>query len=113
MAPIPMRALLAGARRKLPSLLVLAQQLVHAESPSDTKSAVDACMDLAAAHAKTLGGRIKRHRQRAWGDILELRFGPRQPKSGPSRRILLLGHLDTVWPLGALKTMPCRIRLVA
>ncbi len=24
-------------------------------------------------------------------------------------RILLLGHLDTVWPLGTLKTMPCRV----
>jgi glutamate carboxypeptidase len=26
-----------------------------------------------------------------------------------ARRILLLGHLDTVWPLGTLKTMPCRV----
>jgi len=23
--------------------------------------------------------------------------------------VLLLGHLDTVWPLGTLKTMPCRL----
>jgi glutamate carboxypeptidase len=101
--PIPMRALLAGARRKQSQLLDLTQKLVLAESPSDDKSAVDACMDLAAVHAKS--GRVKRHRQRAWGDVLELRFGPRKP----NRRILLLGHLDTVWPLGTLKTMPCRI----
>src|ERR1700677_619956 len=102
---IPMRALLAGARRKQSQLLELTKKLVLAESPSDDKSAVDACMDLAADHAKSLGGRVKRHRQRAWGDVLELRFGPRKPKN----RILLLGHLDTVWPLGTLKTMPCRI----
>ena len=23
--------------------------------------------------------------------------------------MLLLGHLDTVWPLGTLKSMPCRV----
>jgi glutamate carboxypeptidase len=102
---IPMRALLAGARRKQLQLLDLTKKLVLAESPSDDKSAVDACGDLAVAHAQFLEGRIKRHRQRAWGDVLEIRFGPRKPKS----RILLLGHLDTVWPLGTLKSMPCRI----
>jgi glutamate carboxypeptidase len=103
-----MRALLSGARRKQSDLLALAARLVHAESPSDDKAAVDACMDLAAAHAESLGGRVKRHRQRHWGDVLELRFGPR--KRDASARILLLGHLDTVWPLGTLKTMPCRVR---
>jgi glutamate carboxypeptidase len=102
-----MRALLAGARDKRPTLLELARQLVLAESPTDQKFAVDACMDLAAAHARSLGGRVKRHRQKQYGDILELRFGPR--KSEPSGRILVLGHLDTVWPLGTLKTMPCRV----
>jgi glutamate carboxypeptidase len=25
------------------------------------------------------------------------------------KRVLLLGHLDTVWPLGTLKHMPCRV----
>ena len=103
---IPMRALLAGARRKESQLLDLTKQLVIAESPSDDKAAVDACMDLAAAHAQSLGGRIKRHKQRQWGDVLELRFGPRAKE--PATRILLLGHLDTVWPLGALKPMPGR-----
>jgi glutamate carboxypeptidase len=106
-----MRALLAGARRKQPQLLELAKKLVLAESPSDDKSAVDACMDLAAAHAQSLGGpsfvKVNRHRQRAWGDILEIRFGHRVKT--PQNRVLLLGHLDTVWPLGTLKTMPCRI----
>ena len=104
---LPMRALLAGARRKQPDLLGLAKRLVLVESPSDDKAAVDACMDQAAEHAKALGGRVKRHKQREHGDVLELRFGPR--KSDPANRILVLGHLDTVWPLGTLKSMPCRI----
>ena len=46
---IPMRALLAGARRKQASLIAFARQLVQAESPSDDKAAVDACLALAAA----------------------------------------------------------------
>ena len=102
--PVPMRALLAGARKKHSQLLDLTTRLVLAESPSDNKAAVDTCMDLAAEHTKLLSGRVKRHRQRAWGDVLELRLGPRKA----ANRTLVLGHLDTVWPLGTLKSMPCR-----
>jgi glutamate carboxypeptidase len=103
-----MRALLAGARRKESAVLDLTRQLVRAESPSDNKSAVDACVALAAAHATSLGGRVKLHRQRGFGNVLEARFGPKST-TGPAGRALLLGHLDTVWPLGTLKTMPCRL----
>jgi glutamate carboxypeptidase len=105
---VPMRALLAGARRKEPALVHLIQKLVRAESPSDDKAAVDACGILVTAYARDLGGRVKVHRQRGFGDVIEARFGPRGLK-GESKRILLLGHIDTVWPLGTLKTMPCRV----
>jgi len=103
---IPMRALLAGAREKERALLDLTQRLVRAESPSDDNAAVDACTALAARCAKELGGRIRMHRQKAHGDVLEARFGSKA-KHG---RILLLGHLDTVWPVGTLKKMPCRVK---
>jgi glutamate carboxypeptidase len=106
-SPIPIRALLAGARRKQPEWLHLLRRLVEAESPSDNKAAVDGCVGLAAAHAKILGGRVKLHRQRSFGDVLEARFGP-LTSGGAAKPILLLGHLDTVWPLGTLKTMPFR-----
>ena len=116
---IPMRALLAGARRKQPAMLDLIRRLVRAESPSSDKAAVDACVALAAAQAKALGGRVNLHRQRGFGDVLEARFGPKSSKASEGkaargdrsaeRRILLLGHLDTVWPVGTLKTMPCRL----
>ena len=108
---VPMRALLAGARRKRTSLVAMARELVLAESPSDEKAAVDACVALAAEHAKRLGGKVKLHRQRAFGDVLELRFGAQKTAVASSaKRILLLGHLDTVWPLGTLKMMPCRVQ---
>src|SRR5580658_1463507 len=109
---MPMRALLAGSRRKQTALIDLASRLVRLESPSSDKPGVDACVALAADYAKSLGGRVKIHKQREYGDILEARFGvarfgPRP--SASSKPILLLGHLDTVWPLGTLKTMPCRV----
>ncbi len=104
---IPMRALLAGARRKERALVDFTRQLVLAESPSDVKSAVDACTALAAAYARTIEGQVKPHRQRSVGDVLEVRFGP---KSRTVPRILLLGHLDTVWPVGSLQSMPWRVR---
>jgi glutamate carboxypeptidase len=103
-----MRALLAGARRSEVALLDLVRRLVLAESPSDDKKAVDGCMALAAVHTTALGGKVRFHRQRVFGDILEARFGPRK-KSGSPKPILLLGHLDTVWPLGTLKAMPIRV----
>jgi glutamate carboxypeptidase len=103
-----MRALLAGARRKQSALIELTQKLVRVESPSDVKAAVDACGSLVVAHAKDLGGRVKVHRQRAYGDVTEVRFGPRG-KLAKDKRIMLLGHIDTVWPLGTLRTMPCKI----
>jgi glutamate carboxypeptidase len=89
-----------------PELIELLQSLVELESPSEQKAAVDRCVDLVADRAETLGGRIRRHRQREFGDLLELRFGR---SGGGVKPILLLGHLDTVWPLGTLATMPFRI----
>jgi len=104
---VPPRALLAGARRKEPELLKLVERLVRAESPSDDKPAVDQCGALVVQHASGLGARIKVHRQSGFGDVLELRFGSRRKSAG--KPLLLLGHLDTVWPVGTLRSMPCRI----
>jgi glutamate carboxypeptidase len=101
-----MRALLAGAREKEPALVEFTQQLVRAESPSDEKAAVDACGALVVERAQALGGRVKVHRQKAFGDVIEARFGPRRKSAG---RVMVLGHIDTVWPVGTLKTMPCRV----
>ncbi len=108
--PIPMRALLAGARRKELPLLNLTERLVRKESPSDAKAAVDACLALAAAQARALGGRVKLHRQHTFADVLEARFGPRKSVAASGAKpIMLLGHLDTVWPVGTLESMPCRL----
>ena len=79
------------------------RELVEVESPSEDKAAVDRAGDLVVGWAEELGGKVKRHRQKAFGDVLEVRFGPARSKRG---RVLLLGHLDTVWPMGTLERMP-------
>ena len=80
------------------------RELVETESPSDDKAAVDRAGALVAGWAVELGGRVKRHKQKEFGDVLEVRFG-----AGRGRKpVLLLGHLDTVWAMGTLKTMPWR-----
>lgn len=106
MNSVPMRALLAGARRTGQKQIELIRGLVQTESPSDDKAAVDGCVAFAAEQATERGGRVRLHRQKTFGNLLEARFGPRT-RAG---RILLLGHLDTVWPLGTLKTMPWRVQ---
>jgi glutamate carboxypeptidase len=81
------------------------RELVLQESPSEDPPAVNAAMDLACNLARRQGAKVKRHRQKNFGDVVELTFGPPATSAKP---ILLLGHLDTVWPLGTLKQMPWR-----
>lgn len=87
------------------------RRLVQVESPSESAGAVNAAMTLVSEWAKTLGARCIRHPQAEFGDVVELWFGP-EPAPG-QKILLLLGHLDTVWPLGTLATMPWREALDA
>ena len=79
--------------------------LVRHESPSEDRTSVIAAATFVEQLAAPLGGRGKWHRQKKYGDILEIHFGQARSSRKP---IILLGHLDTVWPLGTLKKMPWR-----
>ena len=81
------------------------RELVQQESPSEDRRAVNVAVDLVELWSRNMGARVRRHKQHQFGDVLELRFGPKSSRHKP---VLLLGHLDTVWPLGTLKTMPWR-----
>jgi len=81
------------------------REMVEIESPSDNKQAVDRVSALIAGKFEALGGRIKFHRVANFGDHLQVDFA--SPHSG--KPILLLGHFDTVYPLGTLAQMPCRL----
>jgi glutamate carboxypeptidase len=81
------------------------RQLVETESPSDNKEAVDRLGALLAGRFEGLGGHAKFHRVQRFGDHLQVDF---DGASG-GKPVMLLGHLDTVYPLGTLATMPCRV----
>jgi glutamate carboxypeptidase len=81
------------------------RELVEIESPSDNKPAVDCLSDVVAAKFAALGGTVKVHPARDFGNHLQVEFAG---NSG-AKPVLLLGHYDTVYPLGTLTTMPCRI----
>ncbi|MDN3355331.1 M20/M25/M40 family metallo-hydrolase [Actinomadura sp. DC4] len=67
-----------------------------AESPSGDAPALDRCAELIAAGQREAGGRVSRT-----DGHLVTAFGPEE---GP--HLLLVGHYDTVWPVGRLATMP-------
>src|ERR1035437_7684421 len=102
---IETKALLDTAESQSSWIATALRRLVERESPSDDKAAVDAAVGLTAGLAEACGGRVKLHKQKHFGNVLEVRFGPTR---GGRKPILLLWHLDTVWPLGTLRTMPWR-----
>ena len=64
------------------------------------------CVTLLEGWIKASGGKSRRSKQKAAGDLLMGRFGPLRSAVKP---VMLLGHLDTVWPLGTLNKMPFRV----
>src|SRR5580698_8454423 len=90
-------AIVAAVEARMAWMLVRLQKLVEIETPSGDKAAVDAAVDVMAVWCDALGGRVKRHRQKAHGDLLEITFGAAGSTEKP---VMLLGHLDTVWELG-------------
>jgi glutamate carboxypeptidase len=90
---------------RLDSLLQTIREFVEIESPSDNKPALDRMSGFLAEKFALLGGRPHLHRAEPSGDNLQIDF----PGSANLEPILLLGHFDTVYPLGTLPTMPCRI----
>ena len=81
-------------------LLETTESLVTLESPTTEKAPVDRCGAALAARLEAIGGRVTRLPRSECGDHLLAEFG-----CGASQ-ILLLGHFDTVWPVGQLDRMP-------
>ncbi|MGA9814638.1 MAG: M20 family metallopeptidase [Terriglobales bacterium] len=81
------------------------RQLVEIESPSDNKPAVDQLGALLAGRFEKIGGHAKFHRVQDFGDHLQVDFGGTRG----GKPVLLLGHIDTVYPMGTLSAMPCRV----
>jgi glutamate carboxypeptidase len=96
-----MDPLLGWARRNQPAIVKLIREFVECESPSDSPVDVKWFMDLLVEAASD----IATCKIMPEGSLV-CRFKlPGRVKKG---QILALGHADTVWPIGTLKTMPFR-----
>ncbi len=88
---------------KLDDLIALVQDLVHRESPSTNKPALDALGAYVGEQMQSLGAEVERFPQEKHGDHWLGSWG--QKGSGG---VLLLVHLDTVYPIGTLEKTPWR-----
>jgi|YelNatPaOPRAMG01_1025707.scaffolds.fasta_scaffold05117_11 glutamate carboxypeptidase len=79
--------------------------LVNLESPTSDKKAVDRCSAAVVKEVANLGLKIKRMPQKEIGDlyIFEYFSGEKEKAAKP---LLVLAHIDTVWPVGTLNRMP-------
>jgi glutamate carboxypeptidase len=90
---------------RLEALVQTIRNFVEIESPSDDKPASDRMGAFLAGTFEALGGRAHLHHSEEYADSLQIDFaGKEQVKP-----VLLLGHFDTVYPLGTLAQMPCRV----
>lgn len=81
------------------------RELVEIESPSDSKPATDRIGTFLAEKFEALGGAAQLRRAQDFGDHLQVNFSGH----ANTKPVLLLGHFDTVYPLGMLETMLCAI----
>lgn len=91
----------SAAQSRLPEMLSAVQALVECESPTGDLAACQRVVALAQQLMSSWVSeppRIEEHDGRP-----VLRWGAAQPE------VLLLGHLDTVWPLGTLDRIPWRV----
>lgn len=86
-------------------LLNTLKKVVALESPTSDKKAVDACSGFVIAEFRKTGARITRFAQKDIGDLHLIEYAPAALKSEPEQ-ILVLAHVDTVWPVGKIGTMP-------
>lgn len=91
-------------------MIACIQALVECESPSDHPPSVNRFVELFSGMVKDIA-RVRTYAGGAYGNHLRCEFklpGSSEPALRRHGQILALGHSDTVWPLGTLKTMPFR-----
>src|SRR3569623_3039807 len=102
-----MDPLLQWARKNQPPLIRLVRDLVECESPTDSPGAVLRCMELLAELTSDIADSRMVDGSYVYNFRLPGRAGAASEDAG---KILALGHADTVWPLGTLRTMKFRNR---
>jgi glutamate carboxypeptidase len=98
--------ILAAAQAEKPAMVEFLLELVRRESPSDVPETQAAVQEMLTAAFQELGYRVTKVPGKRTGGHLYVRPHHRS-RGNPAQ--LLLGHSDTVWPLGTLDTMPAEV----
>lgn len=98
-------ALLGGLRAQTEAMVDLVGRLARAESPSLERAAQREPFAMLAAELDDLGYVVRAIPGGVTGDHLYAR--PARRRRGAPHQ-LLIGHMDTVWPVGTLASMPVR-----
>jgi len=97
--------ILAYAHSKQKDIIALIRRFVECESPSDSPADVACFVELLADTVSPIA-KVKIHKAGRFGPNFEAEFHlPGRRKIG---QVLALGHSDTVWPMGTLRSMPFR-----
>ncbi|RXT08951.1 M20 family metallopeptidase [Ammoniphilus sp. CFH 90114] len=98
-------ALLSHIKKELPQFLNLLEESVNMDSPSKEKEQNDQVAQWYATQFESIvGGRSEIIQNQDYGNIVRCTFGQ------GSKQILIMGHYDTVWPMGEATKRPFSIK---
>jgi glutamate carboxypeptidase len=102
-----MSSILAHFAVRQPDILELTRQLVERETTSREEQRLHEIAQFVATLLRELNGQLDLFPQAGYGTHLRARFGFGH-QSG-AQQLLVIGHLDTVWPVGTLQRLPFRL----
>ncbi len=105
-----MHRFLEYARAAEAGMIETLREMVECESPSDDSASVNRFVDLIAARVDGMA-KVQTFPGGIFGRHMRCEFnlpGKKLPGKNKDGQLLILGHSDTVWPLGTLAHMPFR-----
>lgn len=94
-----------AVRAKRDDMLRSLEEIVTLESPSRDKTAVDRLVRYLQERCTTLGGDVEVVTQDEFGDLTIARW----PGTRDDDPLLVMTHIDTVWPLGTIERKPFKV----
>ncbi|MBI5957534.1 MAG: M20 family metallopeptidase [Chloroflexi bacterium] len=89
---------------RTPHMVEELRQMVLLESPTNSKPHVDKLSEFVGATCQSLGAEVTVYPRAEVGDLRVATWN----NDAPGKPILLVTHLDTVWPVGTISKMPLR-----
>ncbi|GBD15206.1 Carboxypeptidase G2 [bacterium HR26] len=96
-------SLIGEVARRREALLESLREIVTLESPSTDKAAVDRLARLLQERCRGLGAEVTVYPQAEYGDLMVASWPARGRDAEP---LLVMTHIDTVWPLGTIERRP-------